>query len=183
MNMNIHLLRTGILTATLTILVSCKQKNNTVAENATDKIQVENTPEIVLKDYGKAPIVLDIEAYTEGNDNFRTALWTGSNLQVTLMSIPVGGDIGLELHSDIDQFLRIEQGEGRVMMGNTQDKLDFVQEVKADHAIFIPAGKWHNLVNTGNTAIKLYSIYAPIEHPHGTVHKTQTEAIEAEHHH
>ena len=68
-------------------------------------------------------------------------------------------------------------------MGDTQDSLDFVQEVKADYAVFVPAGKWHNLVNTGSEPIQLYSIYAPVEHPHGTVHKTQAEAIEAEHHH
>ena len=93
------------------------------------------------------------------------------------------GDIGLELHPDIDQFLRIEQGEGRVLMGDAEDKLDFVQEVKADYSVFVPAGKWHNLVNTGNEPIKLYSIYAPVEHPHGTVHKTQAKAMEAEHAH
>jgi mannose-6-phosphate isomerase-like protein (cupin superfamily) len=99
------------------------------------------------------------------------------------MTIPVGGNIGLELHADIDQFLRIESGEGRVFMGDTKDNLDFTQTVTADYSVFVPAGKWHNLVNTGNTPLKLYSIYAPVEHPHGTIHKTQAEAMEAEHAH
>lgn len=177
-----HLFRAGILTAALVGAVACGQNNAKPADAAADNT-AEPASEIVLKDYGNAPTVLDIEAYTVGNENFRTALWTGSNLQVTLMTIPVGGDIGLELHPDIDQFLRVEQGQGRVMMGDAEDQLDFVQEVKADHAVFVPAGKWHNLVNTGNEPIKLYSIYAPAEHPHGTVHKTQAEAMEDEHHH
>lgn len=182
MKMNKHLFCIEILAATVMVSVSCGQKN-TGAGDATTESQAKNAPKIVLKDYGNAPTVLDIEAYTVGNENFRTTLWTGSNLQVTLMTIPVGGDIGLELHSNIDQFLRIEQGQGKVMMGDSKDKLDFVQEVKADHAVFVPAGKWHNLVNTGTEPIKLYSIYAPAEHPHGTIHKTQAEAMEDEHHH
>ena len=68
-------------------------------------------------------------------------------------------------------------------MGDTEDNLDFVREVKADFAFFIPAGKWHNLKNTGDTPLKLYSIYAPAEHPYGTVHKTRTEGIEHDHDH
>lgn len=182
MKINRHFFRVGTLAVVLVVAVACGQKSTGAGDAATGK-KVESTPEIVLKDYGNAPTVLDIEAYTVGNENFRTTLWTGSNLQVTLMTIPVGGDIGLELHSEIDQFLRIEQGQGRVMMGNTKDKLDFVKEVKADYAVFVPAGKWHNIVNTGNEPIKLYSIYAPAEHPHGTVHKTQAEAMEDEHSH
>ena len=127
--------------------------------------------------------VLNIESYTLGNEDFRTVLWTGNNLQVTLMTIPVGGDVGLEQHMGIDQFLRIEEGMAQVLMGDSQDKLDFVRDVEDDYAIFVPAGKWHNIVNKGDKPLKLYSIYAPAEHPHGTVHKTQQEAMEAEHAH
>ena len=129
------------------------------------------------------PTVLNIESYTLGNEDFRTVLWTGNNLQVTLMTIPVGGDVGLEQHMGIDQFLRIEEGMAQVLMGDSQDKLDFVRDVEDDYAIFVPAGKWHNIVNKGDKPLKLYSIYAPAEHPHGTVHKTQQEAMEAEHAH
>lgn len=138
---------------------------------------------IELKDYGAEPAVLDIEAYTLGNENFRTALWTGTNLQVTLMTIPVGGEVGLELHPDIDQFLRIEEGEAKVMMGDSKEDLDYVRTAKADHAVFVPAGKWHNLVNIGDKPLKLYSIYAPVEHPYGAVHKTYDDAMAAEHLH
>ena len=138
---------------------------------------------VVLKDYGAEPTTLNIESYTLANENFRTALWTGANLQVTLMSIPAGGDVGLERHHDIDQFLRVEEGTARVMMGDSEDNLDFVREVSDDYAILVPAGKWHNIVNTGDKPLKIYSIYAPAEHPHGTVHKTRQEAMEAEHHH
>lgn len=138
---------------------------------------------VELKDYGTEPTVLNIDTYTLANDNFRIALWTGKSLQVTLMSIPVGSEIGLELHGEIDQFLRVEEGTGQVMMGDTENNLDFIRMVKADDAIFVPAGKWHNLVNKGDKPLKIYSIYAPTEHPHGTIHKTQQEAMEAEHHH
>jgi Fe-Mn family superoxide dismutase len=135
---------------------------------------------VTLKDYGAEPTVLNIDAYTMSNDNFRTALWTGAFLQSTLMSIPVGGDVGLELHPDTDQFLRIEDGTATVMMGNTKESLTFTQTAEKDFAIFVPAGKWHNIINTGNKPLKLYSIYSPVHHPHGTVHKTQEEAEEAE---
>ena len=70
----------------------------------------------------------------------------------------------------IDQSLRIEEGMAQVLMGDSQDKLDFVRDVEDDYAIFVPAGKWHNIVNKGDKPLKLYSIYAPAEHPHGTVH-------------
>lgn len=131
-----------------------------------------------LKDYGPKPFVVNIEKATKRNDNFRFALWTGCYLQLTLMSIPVGDEIGLEMHSNLDQFIRIEQGQGIVRMGNKKDRLDSEKEVYDDYAIFIPAGKWHNLINTGDEPLKLYSIYAPPEHPHGTVHKTKEDAEE-----
>jgi mannose-6-phosphate isomerase-like protein (cupin superfamily) len=104
-------------------------------------------------------------------------------LQLTLMSIRVGGDIGLEIHPNVDQFIRIEEGQGIVKMGDRKDRLDFQERVYDDFAFIIPAGKWHNLINTGNKPIKLYSIYAPPQHPHGTVHKTKAIAQAAEESH
>ncbi len=133
---------------------------------------------IPLKDYGPAPFVINIEEATKQNNYFRIALWTGRYLQLTLMSIRVGEDIGLEMHPDVDQFIRIEEGQGLVKMGDRRDCLDFQRNVSDDYAIVIPAGKWHNVINTGNTPLKLYSIYAPPEHPHGTVHKTKEDAEE-----
>ncbi|WP_268877864.1 cupin domain-containing protein [Anaerosacchariphilus polymeriproducens] len=135
-----------------------------------------------MKDYGPNPFVVNIEEVTKQNNMFRTALWTGQYLQLTLMSIPVRGEIGLEMHPDVDQFIRIEEGQGIVRMGNRKDCFDFERRVFDDFAIIIPAGKWHNLINTGNTPIKLYSLYAPPQHPHGTVHPTKEDADADVHH-
>ncbi|MDX8343561.1 cupin domain-containing protein [Rossellomorea sp. YZS02] len=135
---------------------------------------------MMAKDFGPSPYALNIDEATVNNDTFRTALWTGEHLQVTLMSINPGEDIGLEIHPNLDQFLRLEQGEGIVRMGDRQDHLTYEKKVKQDFAIMIPAGTWHNLVNTGDTPIKLYSIYAPPQHPRGTVHVTKADAVAAE---
>jgi mannose-6-phosphate isomerase-like protein (cupin superfamily) len=124
----------------------------------------------------------DIEHETIENETFRTVLWTGDHSQLTVMSIPAGEDIGKEVHPDHDQFLRIEQGSGRVEMGPSQDEVDFTQDVGADWAIVVPAGVWHNVVNTGDGELKVYSIYSPAEHPPGTVHATKADAEAAEHH-
>ncbi|MCM3238783.1 cupin domain-containing protein [Heyndrickxia oleronia] len=133
-----------------------------------------------VKDYGRKPFVVNINEAAKHNNTYRTALWTGKHLQVTLMSINVGEDIGLEIHPNIDQFLRVEQGQGVVQMGQRKDHLNFVQKVYDDFAIMIPAGTWHNVTNTGNIPLKLYSIYAPPQHPFGTVHLTKAQALAAE---
>lgn len=135
---------------------------------------------VKLKDYGPKPFVINIDEATKRNNNFRTALWTGANLQVTLMSINVGEDIGLEVHKEGDQFIRIEEGEGLVEMGDSKHTLDFKRKVYDDFSIMIPAGKWHNIINSGNKPLKLYAIYAPPEHPYGTVHETKAIAEAAE---
>ena len=131
-------------------------------------------------DHGPKPFVIDINKATVHNETYRTAIWTGKHLQLTVMSIPVGQDIGLEVHPDHDQFLRIEKGQGLAQMGDQKDQLSFSQPVFDDTAIFVPAGTWHNVTNTGNKPLKLYSIYAPANHPHGTVHQTKEDAIAAE---
>ena len=119
-------------------------------------------------DLGPRPCVIDIEKETVQNKTYRTALWTGSHLQVTLMSITVDHSIGLERHRGIDQFLRIEQGEALVQMGKNRSDL-FSQPAKAGDAIIIPANNWHDVTNIGTVALKIYSIYAPPHHPFGTV--------------
>ena len=145
-------------------------------EVGSTPIYNSNSIRIELKDYGPTPFVININDATKQNNNFRTALWTGNHLQLTLMSIPVRGEIGLENHPNLDQFIRIEEGQGLVKMGDRKDCLDFQEKVYDDYAFIIPAGKWHNLINTGNISIKLYSIYAPPQHPRGTVHATKEEA-------
>ena len=134
-----------------------------------------------IQDTGPNPLVVDIEKVTKENQNYRTTLWTGNHLQITLMSIEPGKDIGLEVHQNVDQFLRIEEGEATVYFGTDQNNLDS-QKAEEDFAIVVPAGYWHNVVNTGEETLKIYSIYSPVQHPHGTVHKTKEEAEASEDH-
>lgn len=134
----------------------------------------------LIRDYGPEPLVINIDEATKLNNTFRTVLWTGDNLQVTLMSIKPGRDIGLEIHPNVDQFIRIEQGQGIVKMGNTRRNLNYQKQIYDDFAIMIPAGKWHNIINTGNKPLKLYTIYAPPEHPRNTVHVTKADSDAAE---
>jgi mannose-6-phosphate isomerase-like protein (cupin superfamily) len=126
-------------------------------------------------DMGGQPWVVNIEELTTSNTNFRTAKWTGQNLQMTVMSVDTGSEVGLEVHTDHDQFLRIESGTAKVEMGPARDNLDFQQTAEDDFAIFVPAGTWHNITNIGDGPLKLYSIYAPGEHPFGTVHQTYAD--------
>ena len=128
------------------------------------------------KDYGKKPYVVDMEGYTLDNYNFRATLWTGEKLQLTVMSIQPGDDIGLEIHEGTDQFLRIEEGNGLCQMGDAEDNLTFEQKVSADDAIFVPADTWHNVVNTGDEPLKLYTVYAGPDHVPGTIHETHEDA-------
>ena len=108
-------------------------------------------------------------------------LFTGKHTQLTVMSLAPGEEIGWESHGTHDQFIRLEQGQGRVEFGRTEDSVDETHEVQDDWAFIVPAGVWHNVVNTGDEKIKLYSLYSPPEHPDGTVHKTKAEADAAEH--
>jgi len=132
-------------------------------------------PGVDLTDEGGSPWVVDIEKLTMDNINFRTAKWTGGNLQMAVMAIPAGSDIGIEVHNHNDQFIRVESGTARVVMGKTRDALDYKQSVGDDWAIFIPAGYWHNIINTGKEPLKVYVIYAPAEHAKGTVHRTKAD--------
>ena len=131
-----------------------------------------------FSDRGKTPVVEDIEGMTLANENYRTTIWTGTKLQATLMTIQPGDDIGLEVHHGIDQFIRIESGEGLCQMGNAEDDLSFEEKVTADFAIFVPADLWHNVTNTGTEPLKLYTIYAGPDHVEGTVHPTHQDAID-----
>lgn len=129
-----------------------------------------------VKDYGPEPFVFNIDHATNMNKNFRTTLWTGENMQLTLMCIPQGCDIGAEIHPCVDQFIRVESGVAKVYMGKCESSLREVACVNENYAIIIPAGTWHNVVNIGKCPLKLYSIYAPPQHPFGAVHKTKSDA-------
>ena len=133
-----------------------------------------------MMDYGPCPFSADIYQATLQNPNFRTTLWTGSHLQMTLMCIPPCEEIGVELHPSVDQFFCFMEGEGLVLMGESQDNLYDQRMAGCNCAIIVPACTWHNIVNTGACPLKLFSIYAPPNHPHGTVHMTKADALMAE---
>lgn len=130
--------------------------------------------DITFQDYGPQPYSVNIDEATKENKNFRIALWTGNHFQITLMSINPGDDIGLEIHPNTDQFIRIEEGQGKVRMGKNKQNLEYQANVSDGSAIMIPAGTWHNVINTGNKPLKVYSIYAPPQHPYGIVEATKT---------
>lgn len=127
-------------------------------------------------DFGPNPYVANITQKAMRNSNFRTAIWTGCNMQMTLMCIPVCSDIGVEIHQDTDQIIRIEHGMAMVQMGNDKWNLDFNQNLREGDTVFVPAGIWHNIINTGRRVLKVASIYAPPHHPAGTIHRTKAEA-------
>lgn len=122
----------------------------------------------------------DIEEITQGNKTFRTVLHVGKHLELTVMSIPPGGEIGVEVHRSNDQFLCFEAGQGRVKAGKTKARLTRTVDVEDDWGVFIPAGTWHNVINTGKVALKLFTLYGPPEHEAGTVHRTKAIADRAE---
>ena len=128
------------------------------------------------KDLGAKPSIINISGEVSCNNNFRTAIWTGKYLQLTVMSIPVGGEIGLEMHDDLDQFIKIEGGCANVFMGESKQCLKPIARVNSNYAIIIPAGTWHNIINACSCPLKIYSIYAPTQHPLGTIHKTKLDS-------
>lgn len=130
-----------------------------------------------IKDIGPEPQSFDIERATKQNTNYRSVAWSGRYLQVTLMSIPVGGDIGLEAHPETDQFLRLDAGSGQVQMGAAKDKLTFEMDVSDGWCVLVPAGTWHNITNIGTTPMQVYAIYAPAHH---TPDKVQMTLVAAE---
>ena len=131
---------------------------------------------MTIKDIGPRPQSFDLETATVENENYRTVAWSGKYLQVTLMSIPVGGDIGLEKHPETDQFIRLDGGRGRAQMGPKKDDLTFDQEVSDGWCVLVPAGSWHNITNIGDEPIRLYTVYAPQHHSPGKVQATKAVA-------
>lgn len=120
--------------------------------------------------------VEDIEKLTKDNDDFRRVLYTGRHLQLVLMTIQPGEDIGEEVHEGHDQFFRVEDGKGEVLIDGKRTKIE------DDDAIIVPAGARHNVVNTGKKPLRVYTIYGPPEHVDATVHPTKVDAL-AHHEH
>ena len=164
---------------TYTLHIKTKKGAYTSVETLLGGIVMRNCdrsehPEI--RDYGPESFIFNIKHATSMNQNFRTTLWTGQHLQLTLMSIPVCSDIGLECHPNVDQFIYVESGTAKVYMGHCQHHLHNPECVTENCAILIPAGTWHNIVNVGTCPLKLYSLYAPPQHPCNTVHHTKEDA-------
>lgn len=125
------------------------------------------------------PFVGSIEELTETNENFRKVLFTGKFTQLVVMSLKGGEEIGREVHNDVDQFFRIEEGEAEFIF-NDEERY----QAKADDAVIVPAGTIHNVINRSRTEVlKLYTLYSPPNHPDGTIHVTKAEADAAEEHH
>ena len=124
---------------------------------------------------GKKPYIVNIRDLAGCNNAFRVALWTGDSLQATLMSINPGDDIGTEMHPTVDQYIMVSNGRAKVYFGDAKDRLRFVGEVGGNNAIFIPAGTWHNIVNSGGRPLKLISVYAPPNHPYGAYQSTKID--------
>lgn len=120
--------------------------------------------------------VADIEKLTIENNNFRKVLYTGQNLQLVLMSIEPGEEIGEEVHEDRDQFFRVEEGQGEIIIDGKKTKIE------DDDAMIVPASARHNVINTGTKALKLYTLYGPPEHKDKTIHKTKNDAETKEEH-
>lgn len=118
----------------------------------------------------------DIEGLTKENTNFRRVLYTGKNLQLVLMTLQPGEEIGEEVHDDRDQFFRFEKGHGEVVID------DHRSSIKDDDAVLVPAGARHNVINTGTKPLQFYTVYGPPEHKDGVLHRTKAEA-EADHEH
>lgn len=117
----------------------------------------------------------NIEEKTQGNSNFRQVLYTGKHMQLVVMSLKPGEDIGEEVHNTVDQFFRIEEGEAKFIIDGVESL------VKEDMVAIVPAGSLHNVINNSSTEdLKLYTIYSPANHPEGTVHATKEEAMLAE---
>jgi mannose-6-phosphate isomerase-like protein (cupin superfamily) len=117
--------------------------------------------------------IKDIEKETLDNTNFRKVVYTGKHSQLVLMCLKPGEEIGNEVHEDVDQFFRFEQGKGKVVLNNKDE-----YPVTADYAAVVPAGTWHNVINAGENDLKLYTVYSPPEHKEGTVHPTKADAKE-----
>jgi mannose-6-phosphate isomerase-like protein (cupin superfamily) len=114
----------------------------------------------------------DIEKRTTRNDAFRRVLYTGKNLQLVLMTLQPGEEIGEEVHTDRDQFFRFEQGEGAVLIDGAENR------VSENFAVIVPAGARHNVRNIGGGPLRLYTIYGPPEHTDGLVQETRAEAMQ-----
>lgn len=142
--------------------------------DSSDLDQLKNMEEKDMTGY-----IGSIEKQTLKNNFFRQVLFTGTHCQLVVMCLQPAEEIGNEVHQDVDQFFRIEEGEAKFVFNGSEEHL-----VKDGEAVVVPAGTFHNVINTSKTKhLRLYTLYSPPNHPDGTVHKTKAEAEAAEEHH
>lgn len=122
-----------------------------------------------------------IEGTAGDNSFFRHVLFTAKNLQLVVMTLQPGEEIGVEMHDHLEQFIRVESGRAAVTMGPSRDEVTQKEDLEAGFAVVVPGGTWHNVVNMGEGELKLSTIYAPPQHPDGTIHRTRAEAVASEH--
>lgn len=146
-----------------------KKKSNLIEE--LNDIRFRAGIPLVEEEKSEIGYKTDIEADTIANNTFRRVLYTANHIQLVLMSIPPGGDIGEEVHPDTDQFLRFESGEGQAILDGRKIS------VTDGDSVIVPAGTKHNFINTGSSDLKLYSIYSPPHHQKNTIHRTKEEAM------
>ncbi|MDX2290416.1 MAG: cupin domain-containing protein [Hyphomicrobiaceae bacterium] len=140
------------------------------------RIPIKINQKTLAKTSSQHGFVGDIEDLTQANENFRKVLYTGKNIQLVLMAIQPGDEIGEETHADRDQFFRIEGGSGEVWIDGHRSKIE------GDDGVIVPAGARHNIVNTGDKPLRLYTIYGPPEHRDGLVQATKPDADADEEH-
>ena len=163
------------LTVILTLIMALSLSSVTALAGG-----MEEDETLVLADKGPHFYMTNVAKLAQINPNFRTAIWTGDLLQAAVMSIPVHGEIGLEVHEKEDQLIFIVSGSGTIHAGPSRDDLNIHKSFSQGSGIFIPVGMWHNIYNGGSEPLKIFTVYAPPHHPHGTVHETKMIA-EAEH--
>lgn len=132
---------------------------------------MSTTPE-----YGPEPFIVNIGDAARENTFFHTVLWTGVNLQLVVICINPGGETNTVNHPGVDQFLVAVEGECLIKFGTVSENPDFQETIHEGYAVCIPAGRYHNIINTGDKQLKLYSIYAPSQHPWGTFHNVMPTA-------
>lgn len=127
-------------------------------------------------DRGNSPSVVRLDEISRTNENYRNVLWTGEGVQLSVMSLPAGDEVGLERYADVDRFIKITDGHGEISMGTDKDKLYLKEPLAAGYAVIVPRGVWHNLKNTGRVPLKIYSLSAPKMYPYGTVQSHKSDA-------
>lgn len=126
------------------------------------------------------PYAFKLNDFAKDNTNYRQVIWTGKNLQMTIMSIPIRGDIGLEIHPDTDQIICVEDGRARAIISRVQNRIEQQYLLEKGDVIFIPQGYYHNIINNSNVPLKLASVYAPPHHKPNVIQKTKEEAMKEE---